>query len=177
MMICCIAIIGQVFSVSVTLKLHSAREKVCCSKWIKCPTVSHNWEHWKPSGGFSIKQIVQVFHRVLPLGSFFTCSLLICDVLTKAPTEICRALWSVLRSINFLLWSETNLPFSCFLLQMGVSHRMGGSLAIDSSIVQVLPRRDSVTAMGGFYRLVPEHNAHAGLTVIVEIFLIFTVKL
>ena len=56
---------------------------------------------------------------------------------------------------------------------MRVPHRTGRNLAIDSSIVQLLPQCNSVIAMSGFYRLVPEYNAHAGLTVLVEIFLIY----
>lgn len=51
---------------------------------------------------------------------------------------------------------------------------MGRNLAIGSSIVQSLPLCNSVIAMGGFYRLMPEYNAHAGLIVLVEIFLIYS---
>jgi len=50
---------------------------------------------------------------------------------------------------------------------------MGRNLAIDSSTVQLLPQWNSVIATSGFYRLAPECSAHAGLIVLVEIFLIY----
>lgn len=49
---------------------------------------------------------------------------------------------------------------------------MGRSLEIDSSI-QLLPQCSSIIATGGFYRLVPKYNAHAGVIALVEIFLIY----
>lgn len=123
---------------------------------------------------FSIKQVVQLFHRILSYGSFCTCSLLICDILTKVSTEICRELWSVLWQINFSVWPETNLPFFCFLLQMRVPHWMGRSLPYSQVSLRVTA---SVQCNSDSHRwilhIVTEYNAHAGLIILVAAFLIY----